>query len=79
MSLNAAIAKLIKSAPLEKMGLVAFMLFIQLANRLQNEGVLDELEVAKMLKEASEGLGTEAQDAAGFLDNLAAEIERTKG
>jgi hypothetical protein len=66
MSLNAAITKLLKTAPLEKMGLVAFMLFVQLANRLQDEGALDELELAKMLKDASQGMGTEAQDAAEF-------------
>jgi hypothetical protein len=37
---------------------------------------LDELELAKM---ASQGMGTEAQDAAEFLNNLATEIERAKG
>jgi hypothetical protein len=79
MSLNAAITKLLQTAPLEKMGLVAFMLFVQLANRLQDEGALDELELAKMLKDASQGIITEAQDASEFLNNLATEIERAKG
>jgi hypothetical protein len=55
------------------------MLFVQLANRLQDEGALDELELAKMLKDASQGIRTEAQDASEFLNNLATEIERAKG
>ncbi len=75
MSLNAAITKLLKTAPLEKMGLVAFMLFVQLANRLQDEGALDELELAKMLKDASQGnsppVASLACDFFGLADNSA--------
>lgn len=78
MALNTAFDKLFNSAPLEKMGLVAFMLFIQLANRLQGEGILDELEVSRMLRDASKGLGPEAQDAAQFLNNLADEVDSAK-